>query len=247
MTAVLSWSERDPERCLRQLHAAAGNDLDGIVPTWSTWVLLAAVRAALAVGRPELAGGRAESATALAAQLGLSGAPSARTAPAPKSCSTPATPPPPRASPGWRPAAARRPAPCATPPPLLAGRALAAADRTEDARAALQQVASDSCRGGALRLRDASARELRRLGTRVSAEGRRAAPQPGELTEREREIAELVVNGRTNKEIAATLFLSEKTIRNALTRIYAKLGVRSRTQLTRNQGPSLGPYAGRPD
>jgi DNA-binding NarL/FixJ family response regulator len=67
----------------------------------------------------------------------------------------------------------------------------------------------------------------------ISAEGRRATHRPGELTEREREIAELVAHGRSNKEIAAALFLSEKTVGNALTSIYAKLGVRSRTQLAR--------------
>ena len=42
-------------------------------------------------------------------------------------------------------------------------------------RRALQRVAADAARGGALRLRDAAARELRRLGSRVSADGRRAA------------------------------------------------------------------------
>ena len=68
----------------------------------------------------------------------------------------------------------------------------------------------------------------------MSAEGRRAAHGPATLTEREREIAELVAHGHTNKQIAAALFLSEKTVRNALTRIYAKLGVRSRTQLVRS-------------
>jgi DNA-binding NarL/FixJ family response regulator len=40
-----------------------------------------------------------------------------------------------------------------------------------------------------------------------------------------------VVAGRTNKEVAATLFLSEKTVENNLSRVHAKLGVRSRTEL----------------
>ena len=44
---------------------------------------------------------------------------------------------------------------------------------------------------------------------------------------------ELVAGGRSNKQVAATLFLSEGTVENTLTRVYAKLGVRSRTQLTR--------------
>jgi DNA-binding CsgD family transcriptional regulator/pimeloyl-ACP methyl ester carboxylesterase len=51
-----------------------------------------------------------------------------------------------------------------------------------------------------------------------------------ELTPREREIVAGLVAGRTNAQIAATLFISDKTVRNALTRIYEKLGVQSRTQ-----------------
>jgi DNA-binding NarL/FixJ family response regulator len=43
-----------------------------------------------------------------------------------------------------------------------------------------------------------------------------------------------VAEGRTNREIAASLFLAERTIASHLTNIYAKLGVRSRTELARN-------------
>jgi DNA-binding NarL/FixJ family response regulator len=42
-----------------------------------------------------------------------------------------------------------------------------------------------------------------------------------------------VAAGSSNKQVAARLYLSEKTVENALTRVYAKLGVRSRTQLSR--------------
>jgi DNA-binding CsgD family transcriptional regulator len=38
------------------------------------------------------------------------------------------------------------------------------------------------------------------------------------------------VSGKTNTQIAASLFISDKTVRNTLTRIYEKLGVRSRAQ-----------------
>jgi DNA-binding CsgD family transcriptional regulator len=84
-----------------------------------------------------------------------------------------------------------------------------------------------------LRLRDEAARELRRLGTRVSSDGRRAAAAAGGegLTAREREIAGLVVEGQTNKQVGAALFLSDRTIEHHLSRIYAKLGVRTRTEL----------------
>jgi DNA-binding CsgD family transcriptional regulator len=54
-----------------------------------------------------------------------------------------------------------------------------------------------------------------------------------ELSQRERSIAELVAEGRSNKEVAAALYVSPKTVENNLSRIYAKLGVRSRTELAR--------------
>jgi DNA-binding CsgD family transcriptional regulator len=116
---------------------------------------------------------------------------------------------------------------------LLAGRAHAAAGDDEQAKRALQQVAADAARGGALRLRDAAARELRRIGSRVSARAHR----DGQLTGRERTVAELVADGHSNKQVAAALFLSEGTIENTLTRVYAKLGIRSRTQLARTLAP----------
>ena len=52
-----------------------------------------------------------------------------------------------------------------------------------------------------------------------------------ELTTQEEVVASLVAGGRTNKEVAAELFLSAKTVQYHLTRIYAKLGVRSRSEL----------------
>lgn len=60
--------------------------------------------------------------------------------------------------------------------------------------------------------------------------GRRPAKE-GELTTREREIAELVAAGLANKEIAARLFVSVRTVEANLSKVYAKLGVRSRTEL----------------
>jgi DNA-binding CsgD family transcriptional regulator len=71
----------------------------------------------------------------------------------------------------------------------------------------------------------ASARgELGRIGGRTREEG---------LTAAERRVADLVAHGRTNREVAAELFLGERTIASHLTHIYAKLGVRSRTELAR--------------
>jgi DNA-binding CsgD family transcriptional regulator len=65
--------------------------------------------------------------------------------------------------------------------------------------------------------------ELGRVG------GRRASPD--ELTPSERQIAELVARGRTNREVAAELFVTVHTVEKALTRAYRKLGVRSRAEL----------------
>ena len=77
-------------------------------------------------------------------------------------------------------------------------------------------------------------RELRRLGHRVVRPARTADGDP--LTAREREIAELVAAGRTNREVAEQLVLSTRTIEAHLRNIYAKLGVRSRVELARDLG-----------
>lgn len=66
--------------------------------------------------------------------------------------------------------------------------------------------------------------ELGRIGGRTREQG---------LTAAERRVAALVAEGRTNKEVAASLFLTEKTVETHLTHVYAKLGVRSRAELAR--------------
>jgi DNA-binding NarL/FixJ family response regulator len=48
------------------------------------------------------------------------------------------------------------------------------------------------------------------------------------LSARESEIMSLIADGRTNGEIASSLFLAEKTVKNHVRSIYSKLGVRSR-------------------
>jgi DNA-binding NarL/FixJ family response regulator len=52
-----------------------------------------------------------------------------------------------------------------------------------------------------------------------------------DLTEREREIAELAARGQTNRQIADQLFLSVRTVNNHLNHVYTKLGFSDRQQL----------------
>ena len=59
-------------------------------------------------------------------------------------------------------------------------------------------------------------------------------PHADELTPQELKIALLVAQGLTNREVAASLFLSPKTIEHHLSAIYRKLGIRSRTELVRH-------------
>ena len=82
-------------------------------------------------------------------------------------------------------------------------------------------------------MRDEALQEQRRLGRRVGRGGERgrAGRGVGGLSPREREVAGLVADGRTNREIAARLFLSEKTIETVLSRVFRKLGVRSRAEV----------------
>jgi len=64
--------------------------------------------------------------------------------------------------------------------------------------------------------------ELGSIGGRTRQDG---------LTPAEQRVAALVAEGRTNREVAAALFLGERTVASHLTHIYAKLGIRSRTEL----------------
>ncbi len=66
--------------------------------------------------------------------------------------------------------------------------------------------------------------ELARIGGRVRLEG---------MSPSERRVADLVAAGWSNRDIAAALFLTERTVASHLSHVYAKLGVRSRTQLAR--------------
>ncbi len=115
---------------------------------------------------------------------------------------------------------------------LVAGRALADADR-EAAIAQLTAAAHGAAECGARRVEDEARRELRRAGVRLGRGGSRAPGEEGlaSLSPRELEIAHLVSEGLTNREIGTRLFLSEKTVETHLTHVFQKLGLRSRTQV----------------
>jgi DNA-binding CsgD family transcriptional regulator len=68
----------------------------------------------------------------------------------------------------------------------------------------------------------------------VYGTARRARDGRGEATTKAGSpVAVLVAAGRTNREVADQLFLGERTVAGHLTRVYAKLGVRWRTELAR--------------
>jgi DNA-binding NarL/FixJ family response regulator len=83
---------------------------------------------------------------------------------------------------------------------------------------------------GAHGLRRRAGRRLRELGAKVP----RARPRrPGLLTEAEERIARLVQQGMRNREIAAALHYSPRSVEVYLSRVYAKLRVSSRLELAR--------------
>jgi DNA-binding NarL/FixJ family response regulator len=65
--------------------------------------------------------------------------------------------------------------------------------------------------------------ELSRIGLRP--------PAPLELTATEARVASLAASGHTNRQVAAELFLSPRTVEDNLARVYRKLGISSRAEL----------------
>ncbi|WP_169808937.1 helix-turn-helix transcriptional regulator [Microtetraspora fusca] len=76
-------------------------------------------------------------------------------------------------------------------------------------------------------------KQLAKAELRMAASLSRQAEEPAGLSERERQIATLAGSGLTNREIAQRLYLSPKTVEAHLARVFAKLDVRSRVELTR--------------
>jgi DNA-binding NarL/FixJ family response regulator len=116
----------------------------------------------------------------------------------------------------------------------LAGRALARAGQGERAASELQRAAAELDACGALRYRNDAERELRRLGHpihRRTRPGKTDGAGMESLTGRELQVARLVVDRKTNPEIAAELFVSQKTVETHLRNIFRKMNVASRVAL----------------
>ncbi|MFL5769416.1 MAG: ATP-binding protein [Chloroflexota bacterium] len=111
---------------------------------------------------------------------------------------------------------------------LVLGHAHRRAKRRRLARAALERAMTLFTDVRARLWIERAEAELGRIGGR--------APADGELTPTERQIAQLVADGKTNREVAAALVVAERTVESALTQIYRKLDVRSRTELARKAG-----------
>ena len=108
---------------------------------------------------------------------------------------------------------------------LVAGTIARRAGRRSEARAHLGSAVETFERLGARLWRAQAEAELGRISGR--------APSTGGLTPTEERVAALVAEGLTNQEVAARLFVTVRTVETNLTRIYQKLGVRSRTELSR--------------
>ena len=106
---------------------------------------------------------------------------------------------------------------------LALGQVLRRARSKAPARAALTKAVERFSECGAVLWQARAVAELGRIGGR--------GPATTTLTPTERRVAELVALGGSNKAVAATLFVTVGTVEAHLSRIYAKLGVRSRAEL----------------
>jgi DNA-binding CsgD family transcriptional regulator len=111
------------------------------------------------------------------------------------------------------------------------GRALALVDREGSVRA-FTEAAALADEVGAKTQQRLAAMELRRLGVRAWRRGPEARGKGiAGLTSREVEIARLVADGSSNREVAEALLISPRTVERHITNALAKLGLRNRTEL----------------
>jgi DNA-binding CsgD family transcriptional regulator len=108
---------------------------------------------------------------------------------------------------------------------LALGAAQRRLKRRREARATLEEALAVFERIGAALWAERARAELKRISGRAAT--------PGALTPAEERVAALVAEGKTNREVAAALFLSERTVEGHLARIFGKLGIRHRTEVSR--------------
>ncbi len=106
---------------------------------------------------------------------------------------------------------------------LVLGNVLRRRRQKQAARVSLQRAQAVFENLGAISWAALAADEIQRAGLHLS--------EREQLTPTEERVARLIAGGRTNREIAATMFISVKAVEANLTRVYAKLDVRSRTEL----------------
>jgi DNA-binding CsgD family transcriptional regulator len=114
--------------------------------------------------------------------------------------------------------------------PLDRGRTLLALGATQrrlkrrrEARETLEEALGVFERIGAAFWAERTRAELARISGRAST--------PGALTPAEERVAALVAEGKTNREVAAALFLSDRTVEGHLSRVFGKLGIKHRTEV----------------
>jgi DNA-binding CsgD family transcriptional regulator len=108
--------------------------------------------------------------------------------------------------------------------------ALLAADRREEAATQLRQAHEVAVALGATPLRTAAEALARRGRLDVDAPGARSAQLSAVLTPREAEVLALMAQGRTNRQIGAALYISEKTASVHVSNILGKLAASGRTE-----------------
>ena len=226
-----------PDGVAALVHAAGGWDFPRIPPSWTVFYAEAMAGVELAAGR--LDDGRAARGTRRGDRRATwtSRWPRrSRSALGPPCTSREMSPIRP---PAWR--WPRRPPPTRGAPieaacsQALAGRAFALAGERSRAVELLRSAETVFDTRGALRRRGEARQELRRLGARAEPRGPSGADGGGlaSLSRREREVADLITARKTNREVAADLFLSEKTVESHVRNIFAKLGASSRVEVAR--------------
>jgi DNA-binding CsgD family transcriptional regulator len=117
------------------------------------------------------------------------------------------------------------------------GRSQASAGATVDAISSLDRALAINVQAGATWDAARVRGRLRQLGVvRRNAAAKRRVIGWEALTSTETSVAHLAAGGKTNREIAETLFISPHTVNTHLRHIFDKLGVRSRIQLTKTSG-----------